>query len=80
MTTDPDLHAKSRRLALDHAPDIDPVHRLIRQCAGAAGGRSEEEGIAAVAAFDSSVIEEASMGETRMIIRFVTDFTVRRAQ
>jgi hypothetical protein len=34
MTTDPGLHAKARRAALDHAPGIGPVHRLFRQRAG----------------------------------------------
>jgi hypothetical protein len=38
MTADPDLHAKPRRAALDYAPGIDAVHRLLGQGAGAAAG------------------------------------------
>ena len=34
--------------ALDHAPGIGPVHRLLGQGAGAAGGGAEEGGLAAV--------------------------------
>src|SRR5256885_888533 len=42
MATDPDFHIKPRRAALNHAPRVDTVHRLRRQCAGATGCRTEE--------------------------------------
>jgi hypothetical protein len=42
MATDPEFHIKPRRAALNHAPRVDPVHRLRRQRAGATGCRTEE--------------------------------------
>ena len=49
MTTDSDLHAKPLCPALDHAPGIDPVHRLVGQRAGATASRAEEGGLGRVA-------------------------------
>ena len=44
-----DPRAEIGGAALDHAPGIDPVHRLFGQRAGAAGGGAEEGALAAVA-------------------------------
>jgi len=48
MTSNPDLHGKPRRAALDHAPGVDPVHRLVRQRAGATGGGAEQGSLAGI--------------------------------
>ena len=49
MATDPRARAELGGAALDHAPRIDAVHRLVGQRAGAADGGAEEGGLAAVA-------------------------------
>ena len=49
MATDPDARAEIGGAALDHAPGVDAVDRLIRQRTGAAGGRAEQGSLAVVA-------------------------------
>jgi len=49
MAADFDARAEIGGAALDHAPSVDPVHRLFRQRAGAASGGAEQGSLAAVA-------------------------------
>jgi hypothetical protein len=42
MAADPGARAELGGATLDHAPGVDPVHRFVRQRAGAAGGGAEE--------------------------------------
>ncbi len=44
-----DERAEVGGAALDHAPSVHPVHRLLGQCAGAAGGGAEEGSLAGIA-------------------------------
>jgi hypothetical protein len=49
MTADLGPCAEAGSAALDHAPSIDPIHRLLGQDVSAAGGGAEEGGLAGIA-------------------------------
>src|SRR5208337_4699126 len=49
MAPDPDSRAEIGSAALDHAPCVDTVHRLVGQRAGATGGGAEQGSLAVVA-------------------------------
>ena len=49
MAADPNSHPEIGGAALNHAPGVDAVHRLIRRRVGAAGGRAEQGTLAVVA-------------------------------
>ena len=55
VAADPASRAKVGGAALDHAPGVDAVHRLVGQRAGAAGGGAEQGSLATVA--DSSRLD-----------------------
>jgi hypothetical protein len=56
MAADLDRRAEIGGATLDHAPGINPVHRLLGQCAGASHGGAEEGGLATVANARSAYI------------------------
>jgi hypothetical protein len=49
MTSNLDAHAEIRGAALNHAPGVDTVHRLVGQYVGAAGSGAEERAFAILA-------------------------------
>jgi hypothetical protein len=48
MAVDARLEAHRSRAALDHAPGVDTMHRMVGEPASAAHGRAEGGGLAAV--------------------------------